>query len=601
MKGAVISVARKLTELLAARERTRLGLLLFLVFISSLLEMVSVASVLPFLSVAADPGQIQANAWLNWVYEGLGFTSANGFLLGLAGGALFALVFSNTWRALTHWAQIRFAFGCCHSLSLRLLRHYLSQSYSFFLQRNSADFSKNILGEIDQIRMVLIAALKLVMKGMAVIAILGALIVYDPLLAIILSLVLGGAYGSIYAFSRKKLQRLGKDRIVANSARFQLASESFSAIKDVKLLGCEGSFLKRFANPSKRFNNNQALSMMIGELPRYALEAIAFGGVLVIAIYLLLIGHRVEETIPVLGFYAFAGYRLMPGLQQAFASYTRMSFGGSAVQNLHRELVSGADALRADAPPLPSISREGRKALPLTKHIELDGISFTYQGTDAPVLEDVTLSIECNSIVGIVGTTGSGKTTLVDIILGLLRPQSGEIRVDGVSITDDKVQAWQNGLGYVPQHICLIDDTITRNIALGVPDEEIDQAAVECAATIANIHDVIVNDLSDGYETMVGERGVRLSGGQRQRIGIARALYHDPNVLVFDEATSALDNNTETAVMEAINKLAGTRTILMIAHRLTTLDACEAILRVQDGRVWTEKKSNDAAAFVVNG
>lgn len=597
----MISIGRKMTELFSPRERSHLGLLLFLVLISSLLEMVSVASVLPFLSVAADPGQIQANAWLSWAYDSLGFTSTNGFLLALASGALLALVFSNAWRAVTHWAQIRFALGRCHSLSLRLLRHYLSQPYAFFLQRNSADFSKNILGEIDQIRMVLIAALKLVMKGMAVVAIIGALIVYDPLLAVILTLVLGGAYGSIYAFTRKKLRHLGKDRIAANSARFQLASEAFGAIKDIKLLGCEGSFLEHFANPSKRFNYNQASSMMIGELPRYALEAIAFGGVLVIAIYMLMRGQRVEEMIPVLGFYAFAGYRLMPGLQQVFASYTRMSFGAPAVQNLHRELVSGSDALGADAPLLPSISREGRKALPLTKHIELDGISFAYQDADGPVLEDVTLSIECNSIVGIVGTTGSGKTTLVDIILGLLRLQSGEIRIDGVPITDANIKAWQNGLGYVPQYICLIDDTITRNIALGVPDEEIDQVAIERAATIANIHDVIINDLPNGYDTSVGERGVRLSGGQRQRIGIARALYHDPSVLVFDEATSALDSNTEAAVMDAINKLAGTRTILMIAHRLTTLNACQAILRVQDGRVWTESKSDDAAAVAVNG
>ncbi|MGI9490914.1 MAG: ABC transporter ATP-binding protein, partial [Geminicoccaceae bacterium] len=263
--------------------------------------------------------------------------------------------------------------------------------------------------------------------------------------------------------------------------------------------------------------------------------------------------------------------------------------------------VSGAEALSPKALPLLSDNYERGKVLPLTKDIKLNGVTFAYQSTDVPVLRDVTLSIECNSIIGIVGTTGSGKTTLVDLILGLLRPQSGEILVDDVPITDANLNTWQNGIGYVPQHVYLIDDTVARNIALGVPDEEIDQAEIERAATIANIHDFIINDLSKGYQTSVGERGVRLSGGQCQRIGIARALYHNPSVLVFDEATSALDSDTEAAVMDAINELAGTRTILMIAHRLTTLEACQAIFRVQGGRVWTETKADDAVASMAIG
>ena len=220
-------------------------------------------------------------------------------------------------------------------------------------------------------------------------------------------------------------------------------------------------------------------------------------------------------------------------------------------------------------------------------------MTFAYQDTEEPVLRDVTLSIEANTTVGIVGPTGSGKTTLVDIILGLLHPQAGEIRVDGTVLTDANIRAWQNGLGYVPQHIYLTDDTIANNIAFGIPDAEIDQAAVERAAKIANIHDFITTKLPDGYGSSVGERGVRLSGGQRQRIGIARALYQDPAVLVFDEATSALDGETEAAVMEAINKLAGQRTILMIAHRLTTLTSCQMLLRVKDGRVLTENDLQD--------
>ena len=597
-----MDVARKLIELLSPRERLQLGFLFVIVLIMAFLQMVSVASVLPFLSVAGDPGKIETNIWLNWAFEGLGFNNTNHFLLALASAALLLMVFANSWMAATQWVQIRFALARSHSLSVRLLQHYLNQPYPFFLQRHSADLGKNILGETDQVRMVLISMLKLVSKSMIVLAIIGSLIIYDPQLALILTLVLGGAYGLIYALTRKVLGHLGRVRVQANKARYQLASEAFGAIKDVKLLGRESTFIRHFITPSRRFNFSQGTSIVIGELPRYALEVLAFGGVLVIAIYMLLRGEGFEEAIPALGFYAFAGYRLMPSLQQVFSSFTRVSFGAPALHNLHRELGSVHTGSKLQVPLVIDRGHHKvyRKVLPLNKKLELDCVAFTYEGADSAVLRDVTLGIDANSIVGIIGATGSGKTTLVDIILGLLQPQFGTMRVDGVTITEANVGIWQNGLGYVPQHIALMDDTIARNIAFGIPDEEIDQVALERASKIAKIHDFITSDLPGGYETSVGERGVRLSGGQRQRIGIARALYHDPSVLVFDEATSALDVETETAVMDAINELAGTKTILMIAHRLATLDACQLLLRVHDGGVSSEIRTKNAATFAIS-
>lgn len=596
-----MNVVRKLIDLMSPRERMHFAILFVLVLVMAFLEMLSVASVLPFLSVAADPSLIQTNAWLSWVYESFGFTSVNGFLLALAGGALLTLVLSNVWLATTQWAQIRFSLGHRHKLSVRLLRYYLNRSYAFFLQRHSADLSKNILGETDQVTNVLRSLLRVVTKGFTIIAILGALLVFDPLLAVILILVLGGAYGLIYGFTRKLLSRLGKERVEANKARYQLASEAFGAIKDVKLLGREDSFLGYFKGPSKRFNYCEATSIIIGVLPKHALEVVAFGGVLVIAIYMLIRGQGLEEAIPVLGFYAFAGYRLMPGLQQVFANYATVLFGSPALETLHQELVLDQTSASHKPPSTSGGERAAREVLPFERQIQLENVTFAYQNSDHPVLQDVTLSVDSNSIVGIVGTTGSGKTTLVDLLLGLLRPQSGEILIDGVLLDTGNIRAWQNGLGYVPQHIFLTDDTLEHNIALGVPDKQIDRAAIERAAKIANIHDFIVNDLPEGYATLTGERGIRLSGGQRQRIGIARALYHNPGVLIFDEATSALDNDTEAAVMEAINELAGTRTILMIAHRLTTLDKCEVLLRVQDGHVWTETRDNNLADLTAAG
>jgi ABC-type multidrug transport system fused ATPase/permease subunit len=306
----------------------------------------------------------------------------------------------------------------------------------------------------------------------------------------------------------------------------------------------------------------------------------------VIAIFLILRGEALEEAIPVLGLYAFAGYRLMPALQQIFGSYTRLKFGAAAVENVHRELTQAASGRRPKSAAPRGANGSRSAVLPLTERLELESITFTYPGAHRPALRDVTLTIEARTTVGIVGPTGSGKTTLVDVMLGLLRAQAGVIRVDGAPLTDASLRAWQNGLGYVPQHIYLSDDSIARNIAFGIPDAEIDHDAVERAARVANIHGFIAHELPEGYATVVGERGIRLSGGQRQRLGIARAVYHRPSVLVLDEATSALDYDTEAAVMEAIHHLAGETTIIMITHRLAIAPrSCDALYQVEDGVV----------------
>ena len=582
-----MEVAGKLLELLSHRERLHLGLLFVAVLVMAFLEMISIASVLPFLSVAADPGKIQSNPWLSWAYESFGFTSTNGFLLALAGAALAMLILSNVWIAATNWAETRFTRGRHHGFSVRLLRRYLAQSYVFFLRRNSADLAKNILSEVNHAAGALMSTLALTAKTLVALAIITLLVVFDPWVALFVTVVLGGAYGAIYLYTRHLLRRLGKERVAANGARYKVASEAFGAIKDVKLLGKEDVLVAQFTGPSRRFNNCQATVSLISNMPRHLFDVLAFGGILVIAIFLILRGEALEEAIPVLGLYAFAGYRLMPALQQIFGSYTRLKFGAPAVENVHRELTEAAPGRRAKTKAVRRRSNGSHtQILPLTSRLELDGITFVYPGAHKPALRDVTLTVEAKTTVGIVGATGSGKTTLVDVILGLLRAQIGVIRVDGVALTDANLRAWQNGLGYVPQHIYLSDDTITRNIAFGIPDAQIDHDAVERAARGANIHGFIAQELPEGYATAVGERGIRLSGGQRQRLGIARALYHCPSLLVLDEATSALDYDTEAAVMEAIHGLAGETTIIMITHRLAiTGRNCDALYQVEDGVV----------------
>jgi ATP-binding cassette subfamily C protein len=376
---------------------------------------------------------------------------------------------------------------------------------------------------------------------------------------------------------RRKMHRLGHIRVEANTQRYKAANEMMGAIKEVKLLGVEDNFLRAYERPSALFTRVKAEAQFLSEAPRYVLEAVAFGGVVLIAVYFLAQGETPQHVIPALGLYALAGYRLMPSLQQIFFALMQLNFGRAILENIRNELTVGAT---------PALTEHALTIkLPLRESMELRDIDFGYVGSTRQSLQEITLTIPAKTTIGIIGPTGSGKTTLVDVILGLLQPDRGEILIDGAPLTIANLRAWQNSVGYVPQKIYLSDDTIARNIAFGIPPNEINMDAVERAARTAQIHNFVTKELAKGYDTLVGERGVRLSGGQHQRIGVARALYHDPDVLVFDEATSALDTATETGLMDAIRRLAGQKTLIIVAHRLETLKDVDFIVRIKSGKL----------------
>ena len=555
-------------------------LLIGAIVVMALLEVVNVSAIAPFLALVSDPGMIDENGILSLFYNTFSFEDVNGFLIVVGLGVFFVMLGSNAWSAFTTWAQLRLVWSLNHQLSLRLLERYLYRPYSYFLNQNSADLSKNLLSEVQQIthqmlQPVILAAGKLVV----VVGIVAVLIVTAPMLALVVTIVVGGSYAAIYVSARRRLNAIGRDRAKANQERFTVASEALGGIKDVKILNAEITFIQRFTDPSLRYSRHQATSQIIGSLPRYAIDAVAFGTVVLILVYFVAVDRDLGSIVPMLGLYAFAGYRLMPALQQIFQAVTAVRFYRSALESVLHDL----EPQLLEAP-----SNHGAYAvrpMGLSNQLELRKVSFAYPNMERWAVNDISLVIPANSAVGFVGTTGSGKTTLIDVILGLLRPQVGEIIVDGTPITDENLSAWQMSIGYVPQHIFLTDSTVAENIAFGVPRDEIDMEAVRRAAKIAQIHDFIVNELPNGYDTVVGERGIRLSGGQRQRIGIARALYRDPDVIVFDEATSALDNSTERDVMHAIRSLLGKKTILMVAHRVTTLADCDIVFMLKDGRI----------------
>ena len=577
-----MDVLRKLFSLLTRRERRNLYVLFVAVLLMAGLQVVSVASIVPFLQVASDTSIIQENEYLRWAYTTFGFDDDRSFLIALGLGALIALVVSNVFIVLTRWAMERYSWGRNHSLSRRLLRSYLHRPYEYFLTRNSSELGKNILEEVKEVTdQMLKPTLRGAAKAVVALFIVGFLVYFNPTVALMITVVLGAAYGGIYLVVRRQLDERGEARVEANTKRYQFVGEAFGGIKEVKIQGKEEAFLNLYDDPSERYAWNQALYRVIKKSPRYIIEMVAFGGIILIAVYLIAVQENIQQVIPVLGTYAFAGYRLLPALQEAFHGLASARFNIAALNKLHRDLTGLTEA--------DSFSFRGTKKtypppLRLNKELALHEVSYTYPDAERPAINELSLTISARSMVGFVGKTGSGKTTAVDLILGLLRPQGGEIKIDETPLQAENLRRWQQTLGYVPQHIYLSDDTVARNIAFGVAQDQIDMEAVREAARRAHIFDYVEQDLPNRWETVVGERGVKLSGGQRQRIGIARALYHDPSVLVFDEATSALDQSTEAGVMEAIYDLEGEQTILIISHRLSTVQRADNIFMLEEGR-----------------
>ncbi|MEO0653540.1 MAG: ABC transporter ATP-binding protein, partial [Pseudomonadota bacterium] len=377
------------------------------------------------------------------------------------------------------------------------------------------------------------------------------------------------------------LRDLGEGIADANHERFKLTNESAGGFKEIKLMHLEQYYTHRYQRPARSKARKEALAMVIQETPRFVLESIAFAAILAgILVFLVRTDGNLLAAIPTLGVFAFAALRMMPSAQMIYRSSTAMQNAKPVLEAIHANYME-ARATQAKM----DIKGHGGRKLALDKELALRDISFTYPSSDEPTLSHFSLSIGARTTIGLVGGTGAGKTTVVDLILGLLSPQNGEMIVDGQRIDNENLQAWQRTIGYVPQTIYLVDDTVAANIAFGVPKDQIDLAAVERAARTASLHDFVMTELPDGYSSIVGERGIRLSGGQRQRIGIARALYRAPELLIMDEATSALDNITERAVMDAIQQLRDDITIIMIAHRLSTVRKCDQIYLLNRGVV----------------
>ena len=571
---------KKILDFLTPVEKKQAFLLLILILCMALLDVIGIASVLPFIAVLSNPELIETSAALNYLYQAssiLGVVSNKQFMLVLGVAVFLLLIISLILRSFTAYAQVRYALMREYSIGARLIRGYLHKHYGWFLNRNSADLHKTILSGVSEIiNETIIPGINLVVHSIVTLTILTLLFVVNYKLALAILLIFAISYGTIFFFMKNILLKMGSDRLQANEDRFIAVNEAFGAIKEVKVGRLEKVFVDRFSKPAKIYASRQSMAVAISAVPRYFIEGIAFGGMILLILVLMMRGDMFSNILPIIVLYTFAGYRLIPSLQQIYVAFTQLRFSSATLDSMHKDL-KNFSSLEVTSNTITNMQ--------LSKSITLANISFDYPDSKKSSLKNINLFIPAFKKVGIIGATGSGKTTLIDIILGLLDPKQGTLSVDGNIINFKNKQSWQKSIGYVPQQNYLVDNSIAANIAFGIDLKNINHQSVEQAAKIANLHDFIMNELPNNYNTIVGERGVRLSGGQRQRIAIARALYRKPQVLILDEATSALDCLTEQTVMEAMHNLKNKITTVLVTHRLSAVKNCDIIFVLEQGEL----------------
>jgi ATP-binding cassette, subfamily B, bacterial PglK len=566
--------------LFLARPYGRLKLVgIFLLSLAqALFQVIGITSIFPFLAIAADPERIRRSHFGTRFLEFFPPMENRQLLLVAGVIAIAGLIASNAVNLLAEYARTRYAQNFAHWLRVRLLLRMAAQPYTYFLQRNSGDLLKKIMGDVTNYAGgVLLPLLDTVARVLTAVLLLVTLFLVQPMIALSAAIVLGTYYVIIFRLLTRKRREVDENLKISVAGSYREAQQMLGGIKPVKVHRAEEHFLSRFAGHSAVLAQMYARTPIFANSARYFVEPLAFGGLVVAVLVLAARGRDFSDILPNLGVMALAGYRLLPSLQLLYAQLTQVSTMRHAVDEVYDEFVD-AEIDRS----VPSAISTGRvtPATPFcwNNAIRLCEVTFRYAGSLRPALDGLSLVIPKNTSLGVIGPTGSGKSTLVDLLLGLYLPRAGDILIDGQPLTPALVPSWQASIGYVPQDIFLIDDTIARNIAFGVSDEKIDEARLGEACAMAQILDFIEAELPDGLETKVGERGIRLSGGQRQRIGLARALYHRPSLLILDEATSALDVATEAKLLEALRSLTGKLTMIVAAHRLSAVANCDQLL-----------------------
>jgi ATP-binding cassette subfamily C protein len=557
------------------------AVVLFIILLQGVLQVAGVTSVFPFLALASDPEGFRSAGLGEAVLRHLPPMDNAKLLIWAGALSVSVLVLSNAANLLSDYVRARYGHGLGHWLRLRLLEQIATRPWGYFLTQNTGVLIKKANNDvINMVQFVLLPLLEGIARLVTAALLVVTLLLVNFTVAAIAAFVLGLYYVVVFRVLQVSRRNLSHAWREADRGAIKEVQQLLGGIKNIKLAHAEKYFIERFARHSLVQAQVNSKTPLHYQAPKYLLEPIAFGGVILVVVLYAASGQSLSQIIPLLGVVGLAGYRLLPAVQLLYAQVSQIGTSRHTLEEVYEEFHSLSVFEGKKQQHLIGASP---KLMLWRESIVFDNVSFRYPGAHKETLSRIRLEIPRKCSIGIVGATGSGKSTLVDLLMGLHEATSGHILVDGAALTPENIRCWQAGIGYVPQDIFLIDDTIARNIALGVRDEEIDPARLREAAAAASILGFIEKDLPSKFETIVGERGVRMSGGQRQRVALARALYRRPELLILDEATSALDNETEAQVVEAINNLQGEITMVVIAHRLSTIEKCRTVVELEGG------------------
>lgn len=567
----------KIRSLLNDKEQKKILLLLVMITLMSIVDTIGVASIFPFFKILTKPEIIKNNEFLEYLYVSLKFSSESNFLVFLGILLLVVLVLSLLFKAITVYYQLRVDQLIEFSISERLLKKYLMQPYTWFLNKNTSEIGNNLLKEVNQVVIgALSPVLSIISQGLLALLMIIVILYTNPLIALFALSTLSISYGFLYLLLKGYVYKAGKTRLDSSQKKYKIINEAFYGIKDLKVNRLEDFYHYLFYNSAKTYAVSNANTQILMRLPRFLIESIFFGGIILISLLYLGDPENLLDILPSLAVIAFAGYKLLPALQLIYADFLKI-----------KSVIPSLDLIYSENNNLSEIRKSNLNyiSIKLKKEVTIEKLSYSYPFSNNTLFKDLDIKIPAKQTIGIIGKSGSGKTTVIDLILGLLTPDEGKICVDEIQIHEKNIKSWQSNIGYVPQQTFLVDDTISSNIAFGIKKEKIDMNQVEKVAKIANLDTFINTELKKGYSTVIGERGIRLSGGQRQRIGIARALYSNPSLLILDEATNALDKKTEEVILKALKKLKGKITIIIISHHLSTLSDTDKIFVIDQGIV----------------
>ncbi len=580
-------ILKKMNVLLDGRQKAKMAGIVVLMFIGALLEACSIGLIIPLLTMLLNPAEVTGNGYLGQIYRFLGMESPSQFTILMLILIIVAFALKNLFLFLQNVVQLRFVYTNQFATSRRMMINFMERPYEYYLNADTSVIQRSITSDVNNMYGLILSCLQLVSEVIMFTILVIVLMTQDPLMIFAIALLLVAVLLLIKNVLKPIMKKAGEENQDYYSGLYKWIDQAVMGIKEIKIANRESYFINEYAKCGEGYVGAVQKYNIFNSTPRLLIETVTIAGLVLYLIFQILAGKEMTEMITQIGVFAVAAMRLLPSANRINNYLTSISyfepFFMGVSDNLQEEINDGSVNYDAGA----YLNRPQVEKLPVEKKIELKNIVYKYPNTDTLIFDHAQMEIPVGSSVGVVGSSGSGKTTIIDILLGLLKLQEGEILADGVEVREH-YSGWLKNIGYIPQTIFMIDSTIRKNVAFGVPDEEIDDGKVWQALREAQL-DGFVRSLPEGLDTSIGERGIRISGGQRQRIGIARALFEDPEVLVLDEATSALDNETEAAIMDSINRLHGRKTLIIIAHRLQTIEKCDMVYRVENGQIGRER------------